>query len=117
MTAEERRLLRLWRALDGAARQSLSDYAEFLVSRHPRPSAEVAQAPLDLPRPAEESVVKAIRRLMATYPMLDRDKLLHETSALMTRHVVHKQPAPAVIDELELVFRRYYDEHLNDPAG
>jgi 2-polyprenyl-6-hydroxyphenyl methylase / 3-demethylubiquinone-9 3-methyltransferase len=54
-----------------------------------------------MPRPAVESVVKAIKRLMATYPMLARDKLLNDTSALMTQHVVHKRPAVEIIDELE----------------
>ena len=110
MSSEEKRLLRLFRALSEGGRSSLLDYAEFLQTRNvasePVPAARF---PLDIPRPAVESVVKAIKRLMSTYPMLERDKLLHETSALMTSHVMHKRPAVEVIDELEAVFKRHYD--------
>jgi hypothetical protein len=109
MTPDEKRLLKHYRALSDSGRASLQDYAEFLASRDNGQAAAIPEQPLDIPRPAEESVVKAIKRLMATYPMLERDKLLNETSALMTRHVVHKHPAAEVIDELENFFRRQYD--------
>ncbi len=112
MTADERRLLRAYRALPEAQRAGLLDYAEFLLSRAGQEEGEmVPQAPLDIPRPHQETVVKAIRRLRATYPMLERNQLLHETSALMAQHVMHKRPAPEVIDELESLFKRYYDQH------
>jgi hypothetical protein len=112
VTADERRLLRAYRALPAAQQAGLRDYAQFLLSRAgAEEAAATPQEPLDLPRPEQESVVKAIRRLMATYPMLERNQLLHETSALMAQHVVHKRPAPEVIDELEAVFRRSYDQH------
>lgn len=112
MTPGERHLLRAFRALSESRQTSLLDYAEFLLGREGEPAAEpVAAEPLDIPRPEKESVVKAIKRLMGTYPMLDRNKLLHDTSALMAQHVVHKRPAIEVIDELERVFRRHYDTH------
>lgn len=119
MSSDEKRLLRLFRGLSGHGRASLLDYAEFLASRgEERTASAVPELPLDIPRPEqEESVVKAIRRLMATYPMLERDKLLHETSALMTRHVMHRHSAIEVIDELEQVFRRHYDNHLRARDG
>lgn len=110
MATQEKRLLRLLHGLSEEGRASLLDYAEFLASRkdgHAPPP--VPQSPLAIPRPEQESVVRAIKRLIATYPMLERDSLLHETSALMTRHVVHKHPAVEIIDELEQVFRRHYD--------
>jgi hypothetical protein len=53
-------------------------------------------------------VVRAIQRLRATYPMLDPRVLFHETSVCLSRHVLHGQPAEAVIDELEAVFLRHY---------
>ncbi|HRH79984.1 MAG TPA: hypothetical protein PLW81_02955 [Thiobacillaceae bacterium] len=113
MTADERRLLRLFRALPETRRAGLLDYAEFLLARD-RGSAdsENIDTPLDIPRPARENVVKAIKRLTATYPMLDRGKLLHDTSALMTQHLVHGRSAGEVIDELEGVFRSHYEAHL-----
>lgn len=119
MNSDERRLLQAFRNLDAVQKASLLDFADFLVARSGSAGAESVPAePLDIPRPAEENVVKAIRRLMATYPMLDRsrDKLLNETSALMTQHLIHKRPAVEVIDELEIVFRRHY-EALNDNSS
>lgn len=119
MTSDEKRLLRLYRALSGRGRTSLLDYADFLAARDGGPEPVVSELPLDIPRPAEESVIKAIKRLRDTYPMLERDKILNETSALLTKHVVHKHPANEVIDELEALFRRYYDGHVQarqDPS-
>jgi len=117
MTAEERRLLRLFRALAGAQRQGLLDYAEFLASRGAPPDQAVPPAPLDIPRPEKESVVKAIQRLRQTYPMVDRAKILHDTSHFMTQHLVHGKPAAEIIDELEGLFRRYYEDQLKAQAA
>jgi hypothetical protein len=115
MPDDEKWLLKLYRSLSDADRKSLADYADFLVSRSQTdaPVATTQTVPLDIPRPEHESVIKAVRRLMQTYPMLERDKLLHETTALVTRNVVHKDPAGEVIDELELLFRRHYDVYLD----
>lgn len=112
MTPEERRLLRAYRALPEARQQGLLDYAEFLINRTAPQEQDVPQAPLDIPRPERESVVKAIKRLRQTYPMIDRTKILHETSGLMTQHLVHGKAAAEVIDELEGLFRRHYEEHI-----
>jgi hypothetical protein len=115
MTQDERRLLRLFRALPPTQRAGLLDYAEFLAARAaPEAESRASQAPLDIPRPAEENVVKAIKRLRSTYPMLDSKDLLHETSSLMAQHVVHKRPSGEVIDDLEALFRRHYDRHAGD---
>ncbi len=113
MTAAERRLLRAFRALDESGRQSLLDYSEFLIARVQPVQDAPSQVPLDIPRPAQESVVKAIKRLRETYPMVDRAKILHETSGLMTQHLVHGRPPAEIIDELERMFRRYYDAVKN----
>ena len=109
MTADERRLLRLFRALSPSRQEGLIDYAEFLLVRAQPEAPEVPSEPLAIPRPAQESVVKAIKRLRETYPMLDRAKILHETSALMTQHLVHGKSAPEIIDELEAMFRRHFE--------
>jgi hypothetical protein len=49
--------------------------------------------------------------------MIDRAKILHETSGLMTQHLVHGKAARDVIDELEGLFRRHYEDHLNSHAA
>ncbi len=113
MTADERRLLRLFRALSESKRSSLLDYGEFLLNRELPDAPETPSAPLDIPRPPQESVVKAIKRLRETYPMIDRAKILHETSASMTRHLVHGKPAAEIIDELEALFLSHYQAQKN----
>jgi len=108
MTADERRLLRVFRALSESRQSGLLDYAEFLLERVLPEVEPVAQTPLDIERPVQESVVKAIKRLRETYPMLDRAKLIHETSALMSQHLVQGRTAVEVINELESLFLRHY---------
>jgi hypothetical protein len=120
VSGESKKLLRLFRGLSEARRQALLEYAAFLAARDEAEGlSAVPQEPLSIPRPEKESVVKAIQRLMASYPMLDRNKLLHETSAQMTRHLVHGVPAIEVIDELEIIFRRHYETRLEEslPPG
>lgn len=114
MTADERRLLRLYRALPTNRQEGLLDYAEFLHGRTQPEPADTPVEPLAIPRPAQESVVKAIKRLRSTYPMLDRTKILHETSGLMTQHLIHGKAAAEVIDELEALFRRNYEAIRSD---
>lgn len=112
MSAESKSLLRIYRELSPARQSALLEYAEFLVSRERAEAAHAApQAPQPIPRPEQESVVKAIQRLMASYPMLDRNKLFQETSVQMTRHVMQGVAAKEVIDELEIIFRRHYETH------
>jgi hypothetical protein len=115
MTADERRLLRLFRALSPSRQEGLLDYGEFLLARVLPDAPEVPSEPLEIPRPAQESVVKAIKRLRETYPMLDRAKILHETSGLMTQHLLNGKPAPEVIDELEAMFRRHFESSRGAP--
>lgn len=118
MNGGSRKLLRIFRTLSDKRRQALVEYAEFLAAREAAEGLDaVPQEPLAIPRPPGESVVKAIQRLMASYPMLDRNKLLHETSAQMTRHLIHGVPAVEVIDELEIIFRRHYEARLAEKTS
>lgn len=115
---DQRRLLKLFNALDQSGQASLFAFAEFLGQRdsnaddaeEPSKPAE----PLLIPRPADESVVGAIKRLSSSYHMLDRSLLLTEISSLMTAHLIHGRPAPDVIDELEDLFTKQYAEHRGD---
>ena len=104
----ELRLREILGSLPEAQAQALLEFAEFLVARYGG-SPEITE-PLDIPRPERESVVKAVKRLSATYPMIDRSKILNETSVLMTQHIVQGRDAVQVIDELEILFRRHYEK-------
>ena len=46
-------------------------------------------------------------------PKIDKPELLNETSVLMTQHVMQGRDIEEVIDELEVLFRRFYDELVN----
>lgn len=104
----EKRLARLYEQLDEPGRAMLMEFAEFLAARRTTPEETPLPEPLPIPRPENETVVRAIKRLRETYPMLDAAKLLHETSNVMTQHVMHGRPAVEVIEELEVVFSRHY---------
>ncbi len=116
---QQRKLLSVFLQLDDARKQGLIDYAEFLLSRQP-PDAQKANRlsakPEIIPRPAQESVIAAIKRLSKSYPMLDKQDLLHETSDLMSGHIIKGRPADEVIDELEVLFVAHYEKRLNNSA-
>ena len=109
MSDAEKRLLEIYSRLPEDQQVVLSDYAEFLFQRHGQESSvQTVAAPLPIERPAQESVVGAIKRLRKSYAMLDHGKLLHEASALMAKHIVKGEPADQVIDELEELFASRY---------
>ena len=116
LPADQRKLLRFYSSLGEQDRASLLTFAEFLSQRE-----DAAQEPLvitepeSIPRPEEESVVAAIKRLSKTYHMLDKSELFHETSDLMTAHVMQGRAAPDVIDELEVLFKDKYQQ-LNESS-
>ncbi|MBK1721629.1 hypothetical protein CKO23_05095 [Thiocystis violacea] len=127
-SADERQLVKRFRGLSGADRETLLAFADFLIQRAKTQNAQtpgVQQTPPPVeprepkpePRPEKESVVGAIKRLSKTYDMLDRDALLNETSALMSAHVLQGRRAPEVIDELESVFARHYSDYRNRHAS
>lgn len=103
-------------AVDQAA---VISFAEFLSSRNgclpltvpgfsePAPAVEIPE-PESIPRPEDEKVVAAVKRLSKTYFMLDKKKMLGETSDLVTQHIIQRRDVVEVIDELEAVFSREY---------
>ncbi|KRT53656.1 hypothetical protein [endosymbiont of Ridgeia piscesae] len=114
--AQQRHLLKLFNELDEAGRRSLLDYAEFLQTRTSQetmaePEPEPLLEPKLIPRPENESVVKAIKRLSASFSMLPREALFNETSSLMMAHVMQGRSAPDVIDELEALFEAHYQKY------
>lgn len=115
MNSDARRLQRAYAALDADARRTLLAFAEFLSARVPASAPPATPQPQ--PRRDGESVVAALKRLRATYPMLDSAALLDTAAAAMTRHALHGEPAAAVIDQLEALFRDAYAEHAGTRSG
>lgn len=114
MNQSDKKLLKLFSELREEDRRTLLAFAEFLHSRGGAGEAAEIPQPVAIPRPERESVVAALKRLSASYHMLNKAKMLHETSALMAQHVMQGRDAVEVIDELEIVFRRHYERLVSD---
>lgn len=114
----EKRLLGAARELGEGERETLMAFADFLSQRAgAEAETEEVVAPLDIPRPEKESVVKAVKRLSATYPMLEKSRMLDETSTLMAEHTLQGRDADEVITELEWVFERHYTHLVERKQG
>lgn len=120
LNKKERELLKLFKTLSESDQQSLVAFAQFLDSRADTTSDkaesvtkndETPTQPLSIARPDEESVIKAIKRLTATYPMIDKENILHPISDLMTSHMIQGKSASDVIDALEVVFLKEYEKN------
>lgn len=110
MKGDEKQLLDLFEQLAPEQQDRLIAFAEFLGGSAPD-AAGAASEPVAIPRPDGETVTMAIRRLVRTYPMLDRKRLMAEASQFMAQHALEGRPAHEVIDELEKVFARHYEMH------
>ena len=111
MNKREKKLLSIFSDLDDADQNSLMSFSEFLLEKAKEEGRLVVhEEPIDIPRPREERVVAAIKRLSASFPMLKKDSMLNETAALMSEHIVQGRAAEEVIDELEVIFQARYEE-------
>lgn len=117
LSADERQLCDVFRALTPTDQKALLSFARFLQQQAQQTSdeqdASASSLPLDIPRPEEETVVKAIKRLTRTYPMINADSLFSRTSELMSAHLMQGKKASEVIDELEVLFK---DAFLNSQS-
>jgi len=111
--SDEKRLLEVFGRLGDEQQDRLIAFAEFLAAGAPE---EGAREPLAIPRQESETVTLAIRRLVRTYPMLDRRRLMGEAAQFMAQHAIDGRPATEVIDELEMVFARHYQK-LRERGG
>lgn len=119
LSPDKKLLLENYSKLDQSDRVSLLAFAEFLVERRKNNDRReaVQSEPAELkpiPRPKEETVIGAIKRLSETYYMIDRKDLLTETSSLMSAHIMHGRAASEVIDDLETLFATQYKRHNSD---
>lgn len=129
MTEQEESLLNLYRQLTEHDAHALLRYAEFLAG-YEQTTADIVEkndtvqtesapesennipVPEVIERPEKERVVDALKRLSATYPMLDKKGLLDKASELVAQHVMFGKPAPQVIDEIETIFSTAYDKFV-----
>ncbi len=108
MKAEEKKLLKRFRELSETDKQSLLKFAAFLQSDNSEEKTETISEPVLIAAKDGESVVGALKRLSASYPMLDKAIMLNQTSTLMTQHIMQGRHKVEVILELETVFAENY---------
>ncbi len=106
-------LIDLYEAMDDNRKKSLSDFADFLYAQA-APIVKEIQAPDDVPRPEQETVVGAIKRLKMTYHMIGSMSVFSEASALMTDHMVKGRDVVEVIDEMEILFEDAYKKLVQE---
>lgn len=113
MKRGEEQLLDLFERLAPEQQDRLIAFAEFLADDSGEESG-TAGAPVVIPRPDGETVTMAIRRLVRSYPMLDRRRLMVEASQFLAQHALAGLPAIEAIDELEAVFARHHRKMRGD---
>lgn len=111
----EKELLKLFSKLGVEDQEHLMAFAEYLVNRDTKKATEKSNPPqisdpLSIARPESETVIKAIKRLTKTYPMVDKEQFLHVISDLMTAHLMQGKDSVIVIDELENLFSSAYEK-------
>jgi len=135
LTEQEQSLLDIYRQLSEHDAHSLVRFAEFLAGYEVTaanivdheasalstttetatvPTTDAIPQPEAIARPEQEKVVDALKRLSATYPMLDKKMLLDKASELVAQHVMFGKPAKIVIDEIEEMFSKAYDNFVAD---
>mgnify|MGYP000495126701 CR=1 FL=1 len=112
MNKSEKTLIKYYDSLASDEREMLLTFAEFLAGRSI--NNQTIQEPVRIDRPAEESIIAAIKRLSATYSMIDKSKLLSEVSDKVTGHVVHGKELSEVIDEMEEFFKQEYEQYVSE---
>jgi hypothetical protein len=111
LNEDEKALRQMLAQMSETDRRTLLDFGLFLVERSST-RHEVADSALPEPDPVEpapgETVVAALKRLSKTYHMVDKAKVLNESSVLMAQHVMQGRGAEEVIAELEALFESHY---------
>ncbi len=116
MKSTKQRLIDLFAGMDAQNQASVLAFAEFLATRGNTVAATVNTVPAKVPepenieRPAGESVVAGLKRLAKTYPMLDKSEMLSATSDMVATHIMQGTDPVQVIDELETIFTKHYEQ-------
>jgi hypothetical protein len=106
-------LTELYESLDEERKQSLCDFADFLYAKAD-PVVKEVPPPEEIPRPEEETVVGAIKRLKSKYHMVESMSVFSKASSLMTDHMVSGRDVIEVIDEMEALFDDAYNNLLKE---
>ena len=88
--------------------EQVLEFTRFLFERYGA-GPERMQPPV-ITAPADETVVDAIKRMHAAYPMLDVAVLLPQCAELMTQHIMGERERTQIIADVESLFITKYQE-------
>lgn len=108
-----KQLIDLYEAMDDERKLSLGDFADFLYAKA-GPVVKEIPPPEEVPRPEQETVVGAVKRLKIKYHMVESMTVFSAASSLMTDHMVKGRDVAEVIDEMEVLFEEAYKNLLQD---
>ena len=108
-----KQLIELYEAMDDERKLSLCDFADFLYAKA-GPVVKEIPPPEEVPRPEQETVVGAVKRLKTKYHMVESMTVFSAASSLMTDHMVKGRDVAEVIDEMEVLFEEAYKNLLQD---
>lgn len=123
VSGTSQKLLQYYHQMNPQGQEMLLAYAEFLSQRYAEPQHGTKPQPSEgdgtyakgdlpepqhLPRPEQESVIAALKRLSNSYAMLDKKTLLSESANLVSDHLLRGRPAAEVINDLENLFATRY---------
>lgn len=109
MKSDEKKLLQTFRHLDDEDKNTLVRFAEFL-SQKEQAKPKLIEEPKFIEPKEGETVVGALKRLSASYFMLDKAVMLNETSTIMAQHIMQGKEKAEVIEELEVLFKSHYEK-------
>lgn len=113
MIKSSKELIDLYEAMDDERKLSLCDFADFLYAKA-GPVVKEIPPPEEVPRPEQETVVGAVKRLKIKYHMVESMTVFSAASSLMTDHMVKGRDVAEVIDEMEVLFEEAYKNLLQD---
>ena len=112
MSVLTKQITKLISQLNEQDQKTLMAFAEFLHANKTSHPENIAK-PKIIPPMDGESVIAALKRLSAMYYMLDKTKMLNETSELVSQHVMQGREKTEVIALCEKLFEDHYQSMLN----
>ncbi len=114
MKKNEKLFLNQFKQLNELQQQSVMDFTFFLLSQQNNHEQGKIQVPQLIDKQADESVIAALKRLTATYPMINKNGVLDKATLLMSQHLLQGKEKIKVIGELESLFSEKYQQYCDE---
>ncbi|MBF0435449.1 MAG: hypothetical protein HQL77_08770 [Magnetococcales bacterium] len=105
-------LQKIEQQLNEANRETLLKFAQFLLQQEQTSTSPESppREPLNIPSPANETVVQALKRLKKSYPMIEADIGLLDAASQFVMQKVLGHPDAELIRKMEKLFLDAYEK-------